>query len=141
VKFVCEMVGAEELKEKLTELIPRESKNLLRRVTLDMAKDLRDEIRPAAPVETGTLQKAIVAKRDRGTRESIEASVTITKGKSATHDAWYWHFIEFGTVFHAAQPFIIPATEKFRGKLREIFETKFFKRLSATASKGTQVWK
>lgn len=126
MKFVNEIVGAEELKEVLSQVAPKEAANVLRRTTADVARDLRDEIRAAAPVDTGTLKKAIVSKRDRGTPGSVEASVTITKGKSQKNDAWYWHMIEFGTVFRAARPFIVPATERFRGRLKEIFEANFW---------------
>ena len=135
MKFVNEIVGAEELKGILNELAPREANNLMRRATYDMAKDLREDVRAGAPEKTGTLKKAITASRKRGTPGSIEAAVEITKGKSARNDAWYWHFVEFGTRLRAAKPFIIPAAERMRSRLKEIFEEKFGKQLEKTLAK------
>ena len=68
-------------------------------------------------------------------RGAIEASVNITKGTGATHDAWHWHFIEFGTTRLPARPFIIPAAERMRAKMLDIFENKFFKQLAKAVAK------
>lgn len=141
MKVVATLVGVEDLNAKLAGLLPKEAKNLCRRVIFDIAKDLRDDIKKEAPVgndaNPGTLRDAIIAKRERGTRESAEASVTIkrAKGESPTR---YWHFWEFGTVDRAARPFIIPTTERMRDRLREIFETRFFSALAKLAAKGAK---
>ena len=137
MKFVNAVEGAEDLKAMLKTVIPRESKNLLRRVTFDIARDLREEIRAGAPEgATGVLHEAIIPKRNRGTPGTVEASVTITKGRTAIFDAWYWHFIEFGTVLKAARPFIVPASERMRARLGEIFRDKFGKQLEKLLAKS-----
>jgi HK97 gp10 family phage protein len=139
MKIVATVVGAEDLRRMLTELLPNESKNLLRRVMFATAKDLRDDIKGTAPVGTGAnagkLRDAIIAKRERGTRESVEASVTIKRDETGESPTRYWHFLEFGTTLKAARPFIVPAAERMATQLREIFEAKFFKQLAATLAR------
>lgn len=116
---IVHVEGMEFLREQLEGFLPRESIAILRRTTVRIAASVRDGIRERAPVLTKTLRKAIVSKRDRGTRDSVEASVLITKGKQAKHDAFYWHMVEFGTQHSAPQPFITPVVEQARSTYRE----------------------
>lgn len=111
--------GMEFLRDQLEQFLPRESTAVLRRTTQKIAAKVRDEIRARAPEATGNLRKAIVSKRDRGTRDSIEASVHITHGKQAKHDAFYWHMLEYGTAHSAARPFVTPVYEQARSTYRE----------------------
>lgn len=135
MKFVNEIVGAEDLKNTLSDLAPKEAKNLLRRVQYDLAKELRDDMKPDVPVKTGTLFQAIKASRKRGTPGTVEAAVEIEHGKNADHDAYYWHFVEFGTVKMKAKPYIIPAAERMRARLIEIFRERFGVQLEKTLAK------
>jgi len=111
--------GMDFVKDQLTGFLPREATAILRRATTKIAANLRNEIRRAAPRRTGTLRKAIVSKKRRGTRDSIEASIYITKGNEAKHDAFYWHMVEYGTPTAAAKPFVGPATEAARATYKK----------------------
>lgn len=65
----------------------------------DMARKIRDASRKYAPYDTGTLEKAINARRGRRAVDPDRpyADVFITRGKKARHDAWYWFMLEHGT--------------------------------------------
>lgn len=82
--------------------------------------------------DTGRLQGAIFASRDKnpgsaGLTESYAVGVKSGKSRQDPKGAYYWRFIEFGTVKQAAQPFLRPAfeqgkqgfVEEFTGDLRE----------------------
>jgi HK97 gp10 family phage protein len=62
--------------------------------------------RALVPVRTGTLKGAIASAPARKTASGPSGRVGTT-----TPDAWYWRFVEFGTVHHGARPFFRPAAE------------------------------
>ena len=152
--------GLEELTDMLKNVAPRSANNIMRNAVTDLARDVRDEMKAKAPKDTGTLQKAIKAKRNRGKKDVLEASVIITHGKGAKYDAFYWHFIEFGTAAYQvgdvrasgqgrakmnlaaqpARPFITPATESIRPQvprlMREHFGERYEKEMTRLARKA-----
>lgn len=86
-------------------------------------KVLRDNARAAAPSDKGNLRKQIYLYRDRNPKASGAAEhyiLGVRTGRkglarlklgSATRaltgtDAYYWHFVEFGTSKQPAQPFL-----------------------------------
>jgi len=85
-----EVIGAKFVEEQLAGFLPRESKNILRRTVVKIAAGVRNDIRRNAPKNEGTLRKAIKSKRNRGHKNTVEASVFIAKGKGQKHDGWYW---------------------------------------------------
>ena len=117
-----EVVGTKFVRLQLEQFLPRESKSILRRSVARIAANLRKEMRKRAPKDEGTLRRAIISKRDRGTPTRVEASVWVTHGNGARHDAWYWHFIEFGTEQQLPRPFATPVIEDARPKMPRIFE-------------------
>ncbi len=127
--------GMSFLKEQLVDFLPRESTAILRRTTNKIASRGRDLMRAGAPVARGVLKKAIVSKRERGSKDSIEAGIFITKGRGAKHDAYHWHWQEFGTQHHEAQPFIAPAFEELRADYPRIFEEEFGRQIEKQLEK------
>jgi len=127
--------GMEFLKDQLEDFMPRESKAIMRRTTSGIASRLRKKMRELVPVARGVLRKAIVSKRMRGTRDSVEAGIYITKGKAAKHDGFHWHFQEFGTQHHPPQPFVGPVYEEARADYRSLFGAEFGKQLQKQMEK------
>ncbi len=93
---------------------------------------IRDEAKTRAPVSTtppapgdplpGTLKRSIVIKhdKDRSSLTSQTYVVAVRHGKkyrnqgkkgNRSQDAYYWRWVEFGTVKMAARPFMRPAFE------------------------------
>lgn len=110
--------GMDFVRDQLEGFLPRESVAILRRTTVKIAANVRNDMRRNAPRRDGTLRRAIVSKRRRGTRDSIEAGVFITRGREAKHDAFYWYFVEYGTQHSVAKPFAAPAVERARASYR-----------------------
>jgi HK97 gp10 family phage protein len=111
--------GMDFVRDQLTGFLPREATAIIRRATTRIAGQMRNEMRRAAPRHTGTLRKAIVSRRRRGSRDSIEASVEVTSGKGAKHDAFYWRYVEYGTQRSPAKPFAGPVIERHRATYRK----------------------
>jgi HK97 gp10 family phage protein len=127
--------GLRELSAALQELPRRIARNVLRGAVAAAAAVIRDEARLRAPVSTGpvatgaplpgTLKRAIYQKwiRERSNDTQQTFFVGVRQGKRYRHlgkhgdrsqDAYYWRFIEFGTVKMAAHPFLRPAFETKR---------------------------
>lgn len=115
--IAAHVVNEDAIREQLKEFLPKEVHNIARRALTRLAADLRDQIKSDAPVDEGTLWQAVTSRRERGSKMEAVAAVWITKGKSAQHDAWYWHFVEFGTLTQPARPFIVPAVERMRNAM------------------------
>ncbi len=128
--------GLDQLLKNMQQL-PRElvSKNggLVRSALFKATKLVREEVRARAPVDTGNLQRNVIAVRDRDpkasgaseryvvavrkkryTKAAKAKAVKTKKGKinyRASGDAFYWRFVEFGTEKSRAQPFLRPGFE------------------------------
>lgn len=90
------------------------------------ATELRNDIRLDAPIDTGTLSRSIYVKvlRDRFGYPTA-ADVRIKTGRKAQKkkkDGFYWRFIEHGTVKMPARPFVKPAIERFKPKLKAHYD-------------------
>lgn len=124
--------GLSELSAALKELPNRIARNALRQSVARGAVVIRDEAKTRAPVSTtppapgdplpGTLKRSIVIKhdKDRSSLTSQTYVVAVRHGKkyrnqgkkgNRSQDAYYWRWVEFGTVKMAARPFMRPAFE------------------------------
>jgi HK97 gp10 family phage protein len=126
--------GLEELTATLR-LLPKEALNIARNATHAVAGEVRKEIRNAAPSNSGTLRKAIVAKRNKIERGAVSSDVIVTTGRGARHDAFYWRFIEYGTVKLRAVPFVVPTIENMRALLPALFQKHFGLKLEKAMAK------
>lgn len=130
--------GMEELVSNLTGVMPREARNLARGAVQGVAAKVRNNMRSKAPKDTGELRKAIVAVRRRGTATQVASDVWINHGKGQKYNAWYWHFLEFGTQDQPAQPFVTPSVEEMSPKIPQIYRDEFGKRLEKLMAKKAQ---
>lgn len=129
------LTGLKELRTMSDKVAPRVAIRLARNAVNKTAGQVRNAMRKRAPRDDGTLRKAIHTKRRRGTRETVVSDVRIAHGKTVKNDAWYWHFVEFGTVTKSARPFIRPTVDEFAPKLPGIFRAEFGKQLERELSK------
>lgn len=123
--------GLDQLARALRGLPTRVARNSLRGAVYAGAKLIRDEARLKAPVASeaqakqeppGTLRRSVIMKQipQLSNNERQTFFVTVRHGKKyrnqgkrggLSQDAWYWRFVEFGTVKMAARPFLRPAFE------------------------------
>jgi HK97 gp10 family phage protein len=131
--------GIDELLHLLGDVTPKQARNIARSTVHAIAGVVRNQVRRHAPVDTGKLKKSIVTIRRRGTPSTVQSDVVIMHGKGQKFDAFYWHFVEFGTVDLPAQPFITPAVEEIGPQIpdmyRELFGQKLEKSLARKAKK------
>jgi len=148
--------GLRELTKALNDLPDRVAKNGLRAAVYAGAKVIRTEARRRAPVaktlprqgqpKPGTLRRAIIMKhlREQSGRHRQAFAVTVRRGKkyrnqgkkkNLSQDAWYWHFIEFGTVKMAARPFLRPALESKRVQAVTAIKDKLAERIKQEATR------
>ncbi len=136
--------GLSQLSAALKELPLRIARNALRQSVAKGALVIRDEAKVRAPVSNGpvapddplpgTLRRAIVIKHDaqRSNAFSQTYVVAVRQGKryrrrgkkgNRSQDAYYWRWVEFGTVKMSARPFLRPAFEaKKQAALAAIIE-------------------
>jgi HK97 gp10 family phage protein len=137
--------GLEELRELLNVMAPRAATNLLRAAVQGVAADIAAKARKNAPVRTGTLRKAIKAKRGnpKDNRGMPFSDVIVEHGKNAKHDAFYWHFVEHGTKGGVKkQRFLGRALEEMRPQvpklMREQVGVRLEKMLARAAKKAAK---
>jgi len=130
--------GLDKLHKALAEL-PRElQKGPLRAAVSAAAKVVQDQAIVNAPEDSGTLKRAIYRTRSKEASSSVQESfiVGVRQGKkfqskrlrsgrqTANRDAFYWRFLEFGTVHQAARPFLRPAFDEKRLQAIEAMRTR-----------------
>lgn len=118
VEIKCE--GFQALARELREMPDNIAKNALRAAVNAGATEVRKEVRLRAPVRTGRLRRAVYQKQIRELSSlyrqvffvSIRSGPKVVNGaKDRSRDAFYWRFLEFGTRYIAARPFLRPAFE------------------------------
>lgn len=127
--LAVEVENEEEIKKILTQIAPKEAKRIIRRTMTKSAAEIRNIARSRVRTRTRTLNKAIVSKRDRGTKTSFESSVWVKHGRGVNHSAFYWRFQEWGTRAKSGQPFLTPAFVKGKQQFFRFFKTVFFREL------------
>lgn len=139
-EFTMRVDGLSELRRKLLGLSPNIARNALRASVYAGAKVIRDEAKLKAPLATGdvsaghpppgTLRRSIIMKQipEESGMQRQTFYVAVRHGKkyarqgkkgNLSQDAYYWRFVEFGTVNMSAQPFLRPA---FEGKKTDAVE-------------------
>ena len=121
--------GIADVNRVLKTIAPNEAKNLMRATVAQIAKDFATEGADRAPKDQGVLAGAVKSKRERGTRNTIAATVRVAP------QAFYWRFLEYGQgpdgVEHAM---FLQTLQALRPDLErrylEIFVTKLLARLA-----------
>ncbi|NBU45443.1 MAG: HK97 gp10 family phage protein [Betaproteobacteria bacterium] len=146
--------GLAELNRALRELPQRIANRGLRTAVYAGAKVIRDEARHRAPKaaqslgtkqpSAGTLKRSVIMKHIRelsgGGRQTFY--VLVRQGKkyrnqgkrgNLSQDAWYWRFVEFGTVKMSARPFLRPAFDMKKNDALTAIKTRLAERIEQAA--------
>ena len=138
--------GLAELRLKLLSLgaeIASKNGGPVRSALAKGTKRVRDIARALAPVETGRLQRAIYASRDKnpaaeGLTESFSVGVKDGKSRDDLRGAYYWRFIEFFNQKQAAQPFLRPAFDQGVQSFQTEFVTDLTKAIESAVRRGAR---
>ena len=126
------VTGIADINRILTDLAPKEAKNLMRATVGDIAKTAAETATRHTPDDpstgAGDLKSSIKAKRERGTRGRVEASVVVTNIKRN----FFWHFLEYGDGPDKVEHAMFGKTlEEMRPDIKRIYLEAFVKKLVA----------
>ena len=114
-KVVLKLEGMDALKRAVTET-PKRLRELSSGAVRETVHRISDRMRRTAPHQSGTLLTSIES--DVAARTGVTGKVIIKS------DAFYWRFLEYGTIHMAARPFVRPAAESesapFINRFREV---------------------
>lgn len=133
-----ELLGGKEMEDVLERILPKHARNLARATVNGIAAEGRKEARRNAPKDKGTLRRAIKSKRRRSPPDKPVAEVYVEHGNDVRNDAFYWHFVEYGTsgkTSQPEQPFVRPAIDTIRANLPDIMRKQFASKLEAAAKR------
>ena len=146
--------GLDQLAKALRELPQRVARNGLRAAVYAGAKVIRDEAKLQAPAATGdlgpnqpppgTLKRSVIMKQipELSGAQKQTFFVTVRHGKkyrkqgkkgNLSQDAWYWRFVEFGTVKMSARPFLRPAFDMEKHEAVTAIKTRLAQRIEQAA--------
>lgn len=126
------VTGVEDVHRLLTEVSPREAKNLLRATVHGVAGTIRNDAKKEMPEDDGDMKRGTKAKRERGTKTKIESTVRVA-------GAFYWRFLEYGQGNQGREyAFFGKAVEKARSKLEQVFVQQFGKKWEAALKRAAK---
>ena len=134
MKLGVTITGIADVNRVLRDVAPREARNLMKATVYDLTKQLADSARDRAPSDGPplTLKPAIKPKRQRGTRDKIQAAVVVERGKSAKADGYFWRFLEFGTKTGIPEyGFFLRTVQELRPQIDRLYLETFVRKLEA----------
>lgn len=132
--------GLAELERRMIQLGPKIARKALRSALNAGAQIIKKDAQARAPFLTGRLsRRALYVARLRSASGPSEETYIIgvrhgRKDKKRDRDAYYWKFIEFGTKFMAAMPFLRPAFESKKLEVLERIKQKLRERIEVLAN-------
>lgn len=124
--------GLNDIAKDLEALSRAENNKVLRDATRAGAEVLKEEVIARAPVRTGKLKKNVVVVTQKSRRGEISSGVHIrgvnprtgnsdnTMKANNPRNAFYWRFVEMGTVNMPPHPFIRPAFDVRQEQATEV---------------------
>ncbi|MBF0438308.1 MAG: HK97 gp10 family phage protein [Magnetococcales bacterium] len=131
--------GLSELSNALRQMSVRLQANGVAAAIYAAAAIIRNQAKANAPVQTGTLKRAIYASKDRsktttttkamivGVRKGKKLRTVNSRGRNTSRDAYYADWVEFGTKKTPAQPFLRPAFESTKEEALGALKTRLSK--------------
>ena len=142
------MAGLREVRQTLLSLgaeIASKNGGPVRSALQKGSKRVRDISRGIAAQgsDTGRLAQAIVSQRDKnpeayGLTESYVIRVKNGNSRDDKRGAFYWRFVEFGTVKQSAQPFLRPAFELGKQGFLDAFTEDLTKAIARAVKKAAK---
>jgi hypothetical protein len=138
--FVVEVTGIADINRILKELAPREAINLMKTTVYDITKTVAAEASDRSPDDpntgAGDLKSSIKAKRERGSRSTIDATVRVTN----IDRNYFWRFLEYGQgpdkVEHAM---FLKTLESIRPDIDRVYAEVFVKKLVARLARARKI--
>lgn len=122
-----EVVGDKEVMAILSEIAPKEARNLARSTINGVAARITKGAKQRVSKDSGKLRRGIYTKRDKSPPDRPVSTVRFRE------NAFYWRFVEYGTKKGnnlQERPFLRPARLEVMGNLPQILREEFQKRLT-----------
>jgi len=156
--ITAKVQGLSELSAALKQLPPNIGRNVLRGAAGAGASVIRKEARLRAPIYTGpmaeghpppgTLKRAILQSQQRALSSLVQQTFHIgvragrqNNSNSGGRNAYYWRWVEFGTVKMTAKPFLRPAFEVKKQAAVEAIRAYLLQRLPREFQKLGMTWR
>lgn len=128
------VTNARQVAEILENAAPKAAKNLARSTVHGVAGVVVKDIKATAPddpaTKRGDLKRSVKAKRERVKGSYFSSTVRI--------GAFYWWFLEKGTIKLGARNFVRKSAEKTRPDLPKVFREEFGKKLAAMIKRANK---
>lgn len=133
---MAKVEGLRELGERMRKLSSDVARKASRSATNAAAQVIKKEAISNAPSDTGNLKKNIIVRRVKQPDLTSLHVVLVRSGKltekqktTGLQDAFYWRFVEFGTVKMGPRPFMRPAFDEKKGQALQAMTTQLKKRI------------
>ena len=152
MKASVKITGVKETFNALS-LAEKQTNNVVRQSVHAAARFLAKDMKRDAPVlsefeevnkkgktirKKGVLKNAIKAIRRKPRDGQFISDAVITQGKNAKYDAWYWHFVAYGTIKSRAQDFVESNKAKARASYRAFLKSEFNDRVIKKLKRGVK---
>lgn len=127
------LTGMEGLSKQFSAVVKAVGKKPLLKAVQRAADEIVEEAQRRAPVESGDLKRDIRAMKAKSTAKTARIKIGNTK------TIFYAHMQEFGTVHHAAQPYLRPAFDTKKAKAAQGIGEDFWSDIETVAAKGFYV--
>ena len=114
-KVKIKIDGLDELMKELAKKVDG-AQEILDNATDEASKLVMSKAKSLAPVDSGNLRQSL------DTHEEKQKSKNKSVHQVATDDAFYGIFQEYGTKNHPAKPFMRPALQKSKSKIKKIIQ-------------------
>lgn len=126
-----EIKGIDDVNEILSQIAPRQAKNIMRATVHGVAGEIRDDAKGHMSEDTGVMRKSTKAKRERGTPTTLVSTVRVTLA------AFYWRFREYGQGPDGVEDaMFMKAVAMFRANMDRIFLNQFGKKFEAALKRA-----
>lgn len=124
------LTGFDQLIQALKTLSPKIQRKVGRAALTKACQPIIEDAKRLVPVDTGELEDSITSVAVRAERDSLKRNIGFRKTAS-----WRAHFIEFGTIHNAAQPFMRPALDARHEDAIAVMGGEIWKGIQAEAAK------
>lgn len=139
MKVTVKIEGLADLNRRLTQLPKAIQGRPLRTAVAAGGRVIQQEAKARVPVDTGLVRDRIrvmsMRQEQRNARAEVVVGVRRVEKNTRRTDPFYWRFIEFGTRFKPARPFLRPALENKRTEAVDAIRERLAKRIEIEAQK------
>lgn len=135
--------GLAELQKSMENMAVEVQSGISKSAVFAAGHVVKKKAQALAPVDEGVLRKSIYVKYDKENSSDVQQAVIVSVRHGKRYqkrgmDAWYWKFVEFGTRFMKAFPFMRPAFDSTITQQIDTIAKVLWSKIERLARKGIQ---